>query len=330
MLRTYFLTLVRQVMKHSVVTVIAVGGLTIGFSSCLLIGLYLDYHAGFEHHHGKRQNIYRVIRGARKNAEVMYGERTSGGLASALKADFPEVLEAVRIHRWLRNVQTEEKRIADLRFCMADPEIFGVFDLGMDSAEGMSILGNPSSILLTERLAGTLFGSGSALGKSIRVGNVDYRVEGILRDIPAQSSLQFDMLAAPQPSWNERWQTWNEMRNKPVELFVLLRDGADPEQLEQRFPRLVRRPFRRGCREYSGVSLTAARSYPPLLEQRFRDQNGGARGLAAGPRRGTGPAFAWVAGGLRYGHFLCQLRKPLNSQNWSPRTCDRYQEGLGR
>ena len=240
---TYFLTLARQVKKQSAVTVIAVGSLALGFSTCLLIGLYLDYHIGFDQCHTGIQNIYRVIRGARKNAEVTYGERTSGGLALVLKTELPEVLETVRIHRWIRDVRTEQKEIADLRFCMADPQIFSVFDLAMQSGDGMAVLGDPSSILLTERLAKTLFGPVDALGKAIRVGDVDYRIGGILRDIPAQSSLQFDMLAAPQSNWSERWQTWDEKRNKPVEVFVLLRDDADPYQLEQKMQGLVAHRF---------------------------------------------------------------------------------------
>ncbi len=68
MLRMFFLTLARQVKKQSVVTAIAIGGLALGFSSCLLIGLYLDYHIGFDQHHTRGKAIYRVARGARKNA----------------------------------------------------------------------------------------------------------------------------------------------------------------------------------------------------------------------------------------------------------------------
>lgn len=82
----------------------------------------------------------------------------------------------------------------------ADPSLFDMFTLSF-------VQGNPAnpfpqlySIVLTEKTAARFFGPGKdILGKTVRIDNEqDYIVSGVIKDLPENSTLQFDWLAPYQ------------------------------------------------------------------------------------------------------------------------------------
>ena len=63
------------------------------------------------------------------------------------------------------------------------------------------VLDDAANIVITESTAKALFGNEDPMGKVVRVDNQhDLKVAGILKDIPTNSSLQFDFLL-PYKHW---------------------------------------------------------------------------------------------------------------------------------
>ncbi|NUM78474.1 ABC transporter permease, partial [candidate division KSB1 bacterium] len=100
-------------------------------------------------------------------------------------------------------------------------------------------LAEPNSIVITEAMAEKYFGSDSPLGKVLRYDNrADYKVTGVLKNLPTNSHLRLDMLVSlntrPE-SENPRWIS------NSYYTYVLMRAGNSPAALEAKFPSLVRK-----------------------------------------------------------------------------------------
>ncbi|MGE0770510.1 MAG: FtsX-like permease family protein, partial [Cyclobacteriaceae bacterium] len=93
-------------------------------------------------------------------------------------------------------------------------------------------LDDPFSMVLTEQFSKKLFGDTPALGESVHVkfeGNdLDFKVTGIIKDLPGNSSFNFDYLISWElfKAFGEEDTYWG---NNSVETFVKLRSGTSLE-----------------------------------------------------------------------------------------------------
>jgi putative ABC transport system permease protein len=106
-------------------------------------------------------------------------------------------------------------------------------------------LNHPDSIVLTEGTAYKYFGSENPLGKRILLENRwEFTVTGIIKDVPGNSHLKFDLLAPF--SFNEK----EEMYGKDLYhknwgqanfiTYLLLAEGVAPEGLEEKIKQLTK------------------------------------------------------------------------------------------
>src|SRR5581483_2957281 len=95
-----------------------------------------------------------------------------------------------------------------------DSDFLQFFDYPLLEGDRKSCLNGPNSIVLTESAARRYFGEESPLGKTLVFDkdNVPFTVTAVLKDLPEQSSLQFDILrpvqgisAVKRFSWSWIW-----------------------------------------------------------------------------------------------------------------------------
>ena len=98
MLKNYFKIAIRNLTRQQAYSLINIIGLTFGITSFLLIMMYVQYESSFDKQIPDYERIYRMVE---IQIEEGVGEQhvaiTMGPLAPALKADFPEVKDAVRL-----------------------------------------------------------------------------------------------------------------------------------------------------------------------------------------------------------------------------------------
>ena len=283
MLRNYFTVAVRNLLGHKVYSAINISGLAIGTACVILIGLYVHSEVSFDSQHSKADRIYRVMRKTLSaGASPTYSERTNGGLAVALKEEFPEVEQTVRVHNeWVLIWIRRGERVFSQKLCVADAHFLEVFDFSLAPGTSRAALEQPYSIMLTQQMARKYFGYQDPMGQTLRVEDrrfeADYTVVGVLDDIPESSSLRFDFLIAP-PSRSEpevRWTEWaHKVSWRPLVVYVLLRDQADVERLQQQLPGFTVRHIGEEDARYISydlqplkrIYLHSDRDYPNRLE----------------------------------------------------------------
>src|ERR1043165_5144410 len=98
MLRNYFLSTVRNIIKRKGFSILNILGLSIGLAASILILQYVKDELSYDDFHEKASRIYRIRYDAYRDSEQIFKSATAfPKVAPMLKADFPEVEDATRL-----------------------------------------------------------------------------------------------------------------------------------------------------------------------------------------------------------------------------------------
>ena len=240
MFKNYLKIALRNLRKHKAYSFINIAGLAIGIGCCALIMLYVQDELSFDRFHKNADRIYRVALSAAVSGTPINAATSSAPMAAALLAEYPEVRGTTRfwdIGRVL--IGHENNRFYEDGFLFADSSVFQVFTFPLLSGDPQTALVQPNSVVLTEKMAHKYFGNENPLGQFLRYDNrVDYKITGVLKDIPRQSHLQFDFLASLVTQPRSQSPVWI---SNSYYTYVLLQENYAPQQLEAKFPALVKK-----------------------------------------------------------------------------------------
>lgn len=195
MFRNYLKLSMRQLQRHKGYSAINIIGLSMGLAACLLILLWVQYQYSYNGFHKNSDNLYWL------RCYQQYGERRVEGwgippaVAPALQSEFPEVLNSTR----LMNGQIEalftvgQNKFKD-SFQAADPSLFSIFDFPWVKGDTAMLSDDPLITVISESMAEKYFPSGDPIGQTLTMNNeVDFKVVGVMKNIPKNSTLQFDI-----------------------------------------------------------------------------------------------------------------------------------------
>ena len=223
-------------MRNKAYSLINISGLSIGMCACLLILQYVSYELSFDSLHRKGANIYRV-----RNDRQVKGELLQKGVVTypfvplGLKKDFPEVLDYVRIAPWIADhtlIKYGDKVLREKGFLFAEASFFRIFSFSLLHGDPATALKEPMSIVLSETKAKQFFGIENPIGKVIYFeAKKPFTVTGIFKDIPANSHIQFNMLASYETlvSWMSDYAN-SKTFSEEVYAYLLLDPKTDSEK----------------------------------------------------------------------------------------------------
>ena len=243
MIKNYFITAIRNMLRHKGFSLINILGLAIGLAAFLLITIFVRYELSFDGMHKK--NIYRLDEV--QSFEGMVAPQNVAlsmyPMASTLNAEFPEITKATHIYGFEKySFNNGEKKIYLPKIFMADSSFLQVFDFPLVHGDRATALTEPTSLLLTEESAAKIFGKENPIGKTIvHYGGdtVTFKVTGILKNIPKNSHLQFDGIASfkniEDPEWINGWGgNW-------VNTYLELAPNTNIAALESKFPAYLKK-----------------------------------------------------------------------------------------
>ncbi len=195
MLKNYFKTAWRHIIRSKGYSALNIFGLAAGMAVALVIGLWVHKEYSYDRFLPDYQRLYQVRRNYYGNGDIVNYGGSSLKLADALRNQIPE-LEWVVETDW---AAPHSLVVGDKKFYMTGSQTAGdflkMFQYSLLEGSPGEVLKNPYSIVLTESTARTLFGDQDPMNKRVRFDNKnDLTVTGILKDIPANSSFQFNFL----------------------------------------------------------------------------------------------------------------------------------------
>ncbi|HEY4110006.1 ABC transporter permease [Puia sp.] len=195
MLKNYFKTAWRTIVRSKGYSALNIFGLAMGMAVALLIGLWVYNEYSFDKFLPDYQRAYLVRRNYYGNGDTVNYNGSSLKLADALRDQVPEMqyvaeTDYMRSHGLL---------VGNKKLYMAGSHVAGdflkIFPFPLVKGNAAAVLADPYSIVLTESTAKALFGPEDPMGKAVRFDNKDnLKVTGILKDLPANSSFKFNYL----------------------------------------------------------------------------------------------------------------------------------------
>ncbi|MEO6818318.1 MAG: ABC transporter permease [Ginsengibacter sp.] len=269
MIKNYFKTAWRNLIKSKVFSIINILGLTIGIAVCMMIFLFIMNEFSVDNFHKDGDRIYRVMRGFENEGAQQEVAYLSGKYAPALMNDFKGQIEnVVRVNQndnllTIGNQSFHEKKVID-----ADTNFFSFFTFPLIKGDTKTVLQNPNSIVLTESTAKKYFGSvDNAMEKTIVLDkNIPLKVTGIAKDVPSNSHLEFDMVIPLENYKDNSWMTtW---MNNAIYTYVKLAPNVDQASVARQMPKFMEKYMGGDMRKY-GFNFTL--SMTPLKDVYFKE-----------------------------------------------------------
>jgi predicted permease len=232
MLRNYLKIAFRNLVRHKGFSFLNICGLAIGMVCTILIFFWAQHELSYDRYNKNGRNIYRILQHI-KYSEVVTWAINQGPLGPALKEEIPEVEEQARFcfARW--QMKYNDKTFIELGG-YADPSLFEMFTLPFVKGSPETALSDPRSVILTEKLAKTIFGTDDPLGRIINVDRkYDFKVSGILKDIPDNSHFNFQFLANMDFA-KEVGRTVDNWKNSHFTTYVQLRANASVKEVNSK------------------------------------------------------------------------------------------------
>ncbi|NRA85444.1 MAG: ABC transporter permease, partial [Gammaproteobacteria bacterium] len=221
----------------------------IGISCALITLIYVNYEFSYENWITDADNIYRVEQTYHYpgSAEASHSF-VSANVAPTIDSYFSQIKSTTRA-LWLRNITLKSGKntfLEDIAF--VDSNFLNFFSLTLVQGDKIAALKDPSSILLSESMAKKYFGLQPAVGKIISAfDNKNFLVNGVFKDLPANTHLNLDFIALYSESSFEQifpeenfYYIWNIAISNTY--FKLLPD-ADISSINDRLDDYVNKHF---------------------------------------------------------------------------------------
>lgn len=257
MIKNYFKTTLRVLLRNRSYTVINILGLSVGIASALVIYFVVTIQTGYDTFHTKKDRIYRMITDSDDNGRLNQNQGTPMPAAPALREDFSQIEGATRTYYAEDGLITihNERGEAPLKIqeksglAFVEPEFFNFFDFPV-VAGSVNALAEPMTAALSESAAKKYFGSTSAIGRSIRFENrFDFRVVAITKDFPPNTELPFSVMMSLESARNNReillgldLTNWGNIASN-TNTWILLKENAAIAEVEAQLPAFDKKHF---------------------------------------------------------------------------------------
>ncbi len=195
MLRNYFKIAIRTLLRDKTYSLITILGLAAALTVSFITLLFILDEFNYDRFNKKADNIYRVVYGNEK-----YITATPFPLAPILKADFPEILNTVRVIKTSLQIKNSSGWIKEKNILFADKSFFEIFTLPLIRGNYKSALNEPFSVVITRLAAEKYFGKNNPVGKTLNIlidkTNYDLQITALIDHFPKNSHFTGDFIVS--------------------------------------------------------------------------------------------------------------------------------------
>ncbi len=237
MLKNYFKTTWRSLLKDPQFALLNLMGLSVALACVLFIYLWVDNELKVDKFHTNSDRLYQVMAHINLPDGTHTQENTPYLLSRALAKEMPEVEDAVCLQQgFIRgSLSAGEKHIKTTKY-FADYHFFNLFSFPLIEGNKSTVLNNSYAVLLSDKMANKLFGTTkNIIGKTVQWENDPhlFQVSGIFEEPSSNSSLKFDVLFSYQLYYQNDVDANNWANSNPY-TFLLLKKGIAVNHFENK------------------------------------------------------------------------------------------------
>jgi putative ABC transport system permease protein len=252
MLKSYLKVAFRNLWKYKGFSAINISGLAIGMAACLLILQYVSFKLSYDQFNKNAKDIYRVVNDRYQQGKlIQHGTITYSAIGKAMNDDYEEVVENTKVRPSDGIIiRYNDKKLIEDSALMVQNSFFSMFSYPLLAGDKRSVLKDPYTVVLSERLVRKIFDYrgndfGRFIGQTITIqrDSMPYRIDGICKNVPQNSHLQFNLLASfitivkgwPEADYNfTHSDFWH---------YVQLKPGADYKAINAKLDAFSKKHF---------------------------------------------------------------------------------------
>jgi putative ABC transport system permease protein len=252
MIKNYFRLAWRHLIKQKGYSFINIAGLATGMAIALLIGLWIRDELSFDHYSPKHSRIAKgMIIQASPQSRPYMGDVITNIMGTTFRSQYKDLF--TRTAQYCDGgtgilVNTGDKTVTGNAIWAQStlPDMFG-FQLLRGTLPDEK---DPSTAIIAQSLATSLFGNTDPIGKSIKVyNNVVLRISAVYADLPRNTTFYNTQLVLP---WYNKDNTYHnsstDWDDHSQYLYVEMAPGITPAQATARI-NLLPTPHIKECRE---------------------------------------------------------------------------------
>jgi putative ABC transport system permease protein len=228
MLKNYLKTAFRSLLRYKLFSALNIFGLAAGMACSILIFLWVRDELSFDRFNANADHIFRLTA---KVSDVSAAV-VPPALAYEMKTQIPAVKNATRIAAAQEMITVGTKKFDEKKMFYADSNFLQMFNYPLLKGNAATLLSSPNNVAITEATAIKYFGDAdNVIGKTIYIDNdikgTSLMVSGVLKDIPSNSHLQFDILL-PMGLYDKVNNPAGHWSNFDVYVYFQLKDAIAP------------------------------------------------------------------------------------------------------
>jgi ABC-type antimicrobial peptide transport system permease subunit len=193
---SYIKTAWRKMKRQKGYAFINVAGLAVGLACALFIWLWVQDELSFDRFHQNAPALFRIEQDQSGGQGTFHVFVTQYPMGPAIQAAIPEIKQAIRYQPAAGVlIRYGEKVFFENRVRAVDPAFLAAFTFPLLRGDPASALKDPRSVVITEGMATKYFGAEDPIGRTLVLDNAhSVAVTGVMRNVPANSTIGFDML----------------------------------------------------------------------------------------------------------------------------------------
>jgi putative ABC transport system permease protein len=242
LLWNYWKIALRKIRRQKGYSFINIVGLAIGMACCILILTWVRDELSYDRFHKNADRICRVVTVDHSGGNITKASGSPSLIGPTLVEKYPEFLKFARVQSGWSGyfLHYGEKNFMDMKLATVDSGFFEIFPYPFIQGDPQSALTDRYSIVLTESLAKKCFGDEDPMGKVMQISSTDFKVTGVMEDIPKNSHLQFDYVF---PAINmtkfrsSKLDTWDYDQ---FSTYLLVKKNADFKALSKKISGIIK------------------------------------------------------------------------------------------
>jgi putative ABC transport system permease protein len=241
MIKNYLKIAWRNLLKNKGFTTINIIGLSLGIGCFIVIAMYVTDELSYDQHHENADRTFRIHSDIKFGGTDMSVAVSADPMGEALKNDYPEVEEYVRLYAsgGSKLIKKGSEYISENLVAHADSTLFNVFTLPAIVGNTKTALNEPNTVVISENAAIRYFGSAEkAIGEFLDTDDNTstlYEVTAVIEDMPVNSHFRFDFFF----SMDNLQYDFGQYLSHNFHTYVLLRPDVDYKEFNKNFPEVI-------------------------------------------------------------------------------------------
>ncbi len=279
MLKNYLKIAIRHITKRKLFFTINILCLSIGITFSMIIGVYVLKQESVNSNLGNIQNQY-FLKSIYKQKDLGLDLVSISPLAKAAKEEYPGLVANYYRYNPVTNVVSAGDKHFKEDIAIGDTTLVSMYGFTLLYGDKKKVFTNNNSAVITESFARKLFGTKTALGKTLSIQTTvagvtqDYIVSAVLKDIPYNSvtNLIGDTYSIYIPITGNNYFQGGDLSlswdNTNYVSFIELKPGVNPASVVP----LLNGLLKKHSSDFIWKNLTAG--IEPVKDYYLRDNNG--------------------------------------------------------